>query len=352
MSTILIKDSLRQSVEAASNGEQTVLYTAKGQATFMNIIKKFDLSTIDPSLSGTHPAFTVNGVEKDAIYVGTYQGCVKNGELLSLPNVAPTYNLNYDTLLANARACGNGHHLITNAEWSAIALQCNKNKTIPSGNTYFGRSAEDSSLTGRRVDGVTPGTQTEAAGVTLTGSGPVSWRHNLKYNGISDMSGNISEWCSGLRIVDGEIQIIENNNAAQNTISLSADSTEWKAIHAETGALIATGSVNSVKFATSGAADYSLVAANNSLFSGVTNPSATKPVLAPALLKLKALCIIPISAGLDLGGDGIYLNIASERLLLRGGRWQDSIWAGINQLNLFNLRTVVGHGSRPAYYTP
>ena len=41
--TILIKDSLRQSVEAASGGEQTVLYTTKGQPTYMNIIQKFDL---------------------------------------------------------------------------------------------------------------------------------------------------------------------------------------------------------------------------------------------------------------------------------------------------------------------
>ena len=66
--TILIKDSLRQSVEAASGGEQTVLYTAKGQPTYMNIIQKFDLSTIDASLSGIHPAFIVNGVEKPVTF--------------------------------------------------------------------------------------------------------------------------------------------------------------------------------------------------------------------------------------------------------------------------------------------
>ena len=47
--TILIKDSLRQSVEVASGGLQTVLYTAKGQPTYMNIIQKYDMSTIDAS---------------------------------------------------------------------------------------------------------------------------------------------------------------------------------------------------------------------------------------------------------------------------------------------------------------
>ena len=77
--TILVKDSLRQSVEIASGGEQTVLYTAKGQPTYMNIIKKFDMSTIDPSLSGTHPAFIVDGVEKPEIFIGTYQGRIVGG---------------------------------------------------------------------------------------------------------------------------------------------------------------------------------------------------------------------------------------------------------------------------------
>ena len=65
---------MRQSVELASGGLQTVMYTAKGQPTYMNIIQKYDMSTIDPSLSGTHPAFIVDGVEKPEIFIGTYQG--------------------------------------------------------------------------------------------------------------------------------------------------------------------------------------------------------------------------------------------------------------------------------------
>ena len=48
MTTILIKDALRQSVEAASGGLQTVLYTAKGQPSFMNIIEKFDMLLTRP----------------------------------------------------------------------------------------------------------------------------------------------------------------------------------------------------------------------------------------------------------------------------------------------------------------
>ena len=67
MTTILIKDKLRQSVEVASGGLRTVLYTTTGQPTFMNIVEKFLLSDIDASLPATvHPAFIINGVEKDS----------------------------------------------------------------------------------------------------------------------------------------------------------------------------------------------------------------------------------------------------------------------------------------------
>ena len=59
MTTILVRDSLRQAVEAASGGKQTVLYTPKGQPTYMNIITKKTLADLYPSmgLSVVHPAF-------------------------------------------------------------------------------------------------------------------------------------------------------------------------------------------------------------------------------------------------------------------------------------------------------
>ena len=353
--TILIKDSLRQSVEAASGGEQTVLYTAKGQPTYMNIIQKFDLSTIDASLSGIHPAFIVDGVEKPEIFVGTYQGKLVNGELLSLPNVDPSALINFDNFSTYARACGAGHHLMTNAEWSAVALRCYKNDTQPFGNTYYGRSSENPLLIGRRQDGLNPG-NTAGTARTLTGSGPVEWRHNRKPSGIADLSGNVWEWSAGMRLMNGEIQVIADNNAALHTIDMSATSAQWKAIDGETGNLVTPDgsgtTVGTVKFAASGTADYTLVISSGGSFGAMTNPSTTKPVSAAALNKLKALGLFPLVSGsANFGADGFWHNLAIESIPFRGGGWNIGAAAGVFALNLTNVRTYTSPniGARPAF---
>ncbi len=353
--TILIKDSLRQSVELASGGLQTVLYTAQGQPTYMNIIQKYDMSTIDPSLSGTHPAFIVDGVEKPEIFIGTYQGKIVSGELLSLPNVDPTVSTNHNNFLNAARASGNGHHLITNAEWSAVALQCYKNGTQPMGNSYYGRSSEDPLLIGRRQDGLNPG-DTSGSARTLTGSGPVQWRHNEKNNGIADLSGSVNEWNSGMRLLNGEIQIIENNNASKLAIDLGAASTEWKAIDGATGNLVTPDglgtTVGTVKYANSGTADYTLVISQWGAFGSIKNPSATKPVSTVALNKLKALGLFQmVDDSAAFGGDTIGFNFAIEAIPIRGGNWFHGAAAGVFYLNLTSARSlaITSIGSRPAF---
>lgn len=354
--TILIKDSLRQSVEAASGGEQTVLYTAKGQPTYMNIIKKFDLSTIDASLSGIHPAFIVNGVEKPEIFVGTYLGKLVDGELLSLPNVDPSASINFDNFSTYTRACGAGHHLMTNAEWSAVALQCYKNDTQPLGNTYYGRSSENPLLIGRRQDGLDAG-NTAGTARTLTGSGPVEWRHNRKPSGIADLSGNVWEWSAGMRLMNGEIQVIADNNAALHTIDMSATSAQWKAIDAVTGNLVTPDgngtTAGTVKFANSGTADYTI---NGSNFGGIRNLSTTNPVSAAALARLKALCLYPvIEDTAKFNSDGLWKTIdAGERVPFRGGTWSSAAGAGVFALYLYYARSAVhtSIGARPAFVNP
>lgn len=357
MSTLELRAKLAKAIEAATGGDCTVLYTAKGQATHMRKIKKFDLSTIDSSMSGTHPAFIVDGVEKSAIYIGMYPGSVVNGELLSLPNTAPSTGLNYDTLINFAKANGNGHHLMTNAEWAALALLSYKNQTQPSGNTWWGQSVEDATKKGQRVDGLDAGnTDSTKVGTTLTGSGPVSWRHNGKYTGVSDLAGNTFEYVTGLRTVKGEIQIMINNNAAILATDHSSTSASWKAIDGLTGDFITPDgngtTTRSVKIATSGTAEYTLVRSIDK-FALFSNPSQTNPVATVALNKLKALGLFPMTADqAALGYDNIWVSTNLSCVAQRGGGYEHGLGGGIFSLSLERERSWANviTGGRPAFY--
>ena len=370
MPTIFSKDSLRASVEAASGGRQTVLYTALGQPTYMNVIPQFDGQSLDPGLpAGPHEMFMVGGVAKSEYFVGTFQGQVVNGELLSLPGVDPSTSINHDQAVAYARACGVGHHAMTNAAFAGLALWCRANGFQPRGNTNYGKAVDSPWETARRIDGLSPGNMAGTPRI-LTGSGPASWRHDNTPSGISDLSGSIWEWTPGVRLMAGEIQIIAGNNAALSSTDLSIASAEWTAINGATGALVTptfTGSIaagdyvattaNSVRLAAAGTANYTLVRAFGQSFEGMTNPGAT-PVGAVALALLKSLGLFPVAS--LLGGttvaptgnsDGIWPTLTDERLPLRGGNWYYGASAGLFALSLSNARPSVGSdiGSRPAF---
>lgn len=347
--TISVTDTLRKSVEAASQGRNTVLYTAKGQPCYMAVIPKFTLQSIDASLgTGTHPAFIVSGVEKSALYIGQHIGVSRNAEMLSLPGVDPINTIDHDASVALARANGAGWHVMSNVEWAAMALWCWKNGTQPRGNTNYGKSSDVITEYGVRGDGIAAGTASGDAR-TQTGSGPASWRHDNTPFGIADLCGNVWEWTPGMRVNSGEINIIANNDASLNATSFAAASASWKAIDGATGALVAPGTAGTVKYATSGTADYTLVCGNGAAFSSMTNPGGT-PVGATALALLKSLGAYPIAAS-GLGSDVFYLNADIEAMPLRGGTWYDSAGAGVFDLSCTSARAGAGTyiGARPAF---
>lgn len=349
--TINVPDTLRRSVEAASGGKNTVLYTAKGQACYMAVVPKFTLESIDASLgAGTHPAFIVNGVEKSELFIGQHLGYRQNDEMVSIPGVDPINSLNHDDAVSLARANGEGWHVVTNAEYAALQLLCWKNGFMPRGNNDYGRDHSATDEVGVRQDGLIPPASGTAR--TLTGSGPASWRHDNTPFGIADLNGNTWEWSPGMRIVDGEIQIIPDNDAAQHTLDLSAASSLWQAIDGATGALVAPGSAGTVKYAnaSSGTADYTLYCSHSSPYSGMQNSTGANPVSATALETLKALGLFPIAAQ-GLGGDYFYINTTGERLPFRGGDWYNAGTAGVFALSLDNARSGSSArlGARPAF---
>lgn len=243
MTTILVKDALRTAIEAASGGKQTVLYTPKGQPTFVNIIPKVSIETLNPALgiTGVHPAFKSGDKEISQLYIGTYQGTIMNGELLSLPNVDPgARNTTLNAAISAAKAIGSTWHVMTNAEFSLMQAVAINNGFNPHGqNTIAGYNATGEH--GRRIDGKAPG---EAGNRYIyTGSGPVSFRHDGNFSGISDIVGNLWERTPGARVVPGgEIQVYGKGNeaaTAEATVFASTEAgTGWYAFDATTGELI------------------------------------------------------------------------------------------------------------------
>ena len=359
---INLPDTLRKSVEAATQGRNTVIYTAKGQPCFMYVLPKYTVQSIDASLgTGTHPAFIVDGNEKSEILIGMYQGALLNDEVVSQAGRAVYQTVNFDTFNTKVRQNNNGTtitgwHGITNAEWAALALWCWKNGYLPRGNSAFGRSHAVTTEYGVQESGRAKTDGADATGDEriLTGSGPATWRHDATPFGVADLTGNVWEWTYGMRLNAAEINVIENNNAAGAT-DFAAGSAEWKAIDGTNGNLVAPGSANTVKLAASGTADYTLVVSSGGAFQAMTNPG-TNPVAAAALQKLKQLGVYPIASNLTNSRANehagyIYHNLTGECVPHRGGGWAYGAVSGVFAVSLYHVRTGAGSdiGSRPAF---
>ncbi len=190
---------------------------------------------------------------------------------------------------------------------------------------------------------------------TLTGSGPVSWFHDNTPAGIADLTGNVWEWQRGMRMVDGEIQIIPDNDAAATDADHSPASALWKAIMPN-GSLVAPGTAGSLKWnatGADGAGSPELDTAVTSQSDGTTSATAmykdvaaAAGVTVPNLLKL--LGLFPHDATIERGR--FYMRNEGERLPFRGGNWSLGSNAGLFALNLNNPRSNVNTniGFRPA----
>lgn len=293
MVQIIIADKLRQSVELASGGKQTVLYTPKGQPTFMNVIRKRTMQDLFPALfpsdTTVHPAFVIGSKTLSQLFVGTYLGTIKNGELVSQPGTPRNTQAMLSQWMAAAVASGPGHHTMSFAERALVNGLSNKANYNPLGLGPYGIvDSGDASLYGLRTDKKAPG-DTSSKSDVYNGSGPCQVRHDNSFTGISDVSlgrtypdatsDGINQHVAGIRMFDGEIQFLVNNDYAavtdRNILSPASRDAAWKALDGTTGNFIAptyitdaSGNVasttpNSVKIVASGT--YKIAGLNTSM---------------------------------------------------------------------------------------
>lgn len=332
-------------------------YDDKEMPSVMVYIPKFRLcdvlSTEDTSV---HPAFRVNGVEIDGFWVGKYQTAHYNGRAYSLPGENPANTATLDTFVSYNRAKGAKFHEITNAEWAAIALWCHKNGSEPYGNNNYGKDTRETLYRAIPTSHESDGRTARVA----TGTGPVTWSHDGTVEGIWDLNGNVWEWCTGLRLVNGEVQIIKDNDASEPTCDLSAGSAAWKAIKADTGELVTpdgsgttAGTVkldyvsNKWKYVTT--ITSSADSGRGCQFKDITCDTG---VGAAAQLLLQALALLPDTAltqegviDTTYGSDYFYANNAqAERCLIRGGNWRHGSYAGVFRANLDIPRSLSSSG--------
>jgi hypothetical protein len=302
-----------------------------------------------------HPAFIVGGKLADGVYISKFQNSLVNGTACSLPDRDPAVGIDFDAAHAACNAKGQGWHLMNVMEWGAIALWCLKNDLSPFGNNDMGKDHRETDVTARIT------LQDSERGIcrVATGTGPVTWSHNGREDGIWDLNGNVWEWNAGIRLVRGELQFCI---PSLHQRSEAPDSFSWYALRASTGNFMPPdgqgATEGSVKldyadgrfFYTAEQVQSPFPHARHCPFADVY---ADGTLSQNAVRMLRAMALLPVGDSHLHNGVDFYANNGSaERMLFRGGRWGQRENSGVFKSCLDDPRSYTGEavGFRAAYY--
>lgn len=369
-------DEARFALEAASNGKNTIILDDVGMPLIMVRIPCFRwCDVIDGGSTDICSAFIVDGEVYDSIYISKYLNIIENDRAYSLCGRDPACIVTIDEAREACRNKGKGWHLMSNAEWCAVMHWVAKNGTVPHGNLNAGNDArfrhehavrkcgvlpEDTCFgwqlrTEENAEGDYPGNP--PVGRTLTGIAPESWSHDGTDFGIFDLVGNVWDFVAGMRVKNGEIQIIPDNNSAMN-VDEGENSPLWRAINTD-GKLVLPGSSGTYKYdgceAGTDKESICVVQSGIRLNTEVEFPQYTgenkngdygfsvmpfeklgcKAGVNPPMI-LKELGIYPIEE--KLNGEMLFVRSYGERIPARGASWYDGTMGGAWSLYLRDNR--------------
>ena len=313
----LSRGQLSEAIRLLSSGQNDVKYDEEGFPSIMVRIPALRIKDVlfDSDSRALHPAFSAGQKE---FWVGKYQCSLFEGRACSLPMAKPAYGLDFDQARRLCMSKGTGWDLTPFLLRMAIALSCRKRGFLPHGNN---RNGQD--YTFLEEKGVPVGN-----GQTLCGSGPATWSHDGTANGIRDLNGNLNEWDSGMRLMNGEIQLIPMGDLLRSDADLGLDSPLWQAI-SETGALVAPGSPGTLKYdAPEGAIRLTRTiqacGIGNCAFADIQTEPGLQP---PEAARLMGIC--PEAGGHGYGLGWRWIHTSGEALPLCGGGHRADDHAGV-----------------------
>lgn len=330
-------DSLKLSTEGLTGGACTIIGDNADLPSFVfPVYKRTNAQLFTGGSQDVHSAFRVDDVEYSEFYASKFINTIVNGRAYSWPLMDPKASINYDASHAACNAKGTGWHMLSMPERAVINHLIYKSGFIPRGNTQYGKSHAYTYEVGRETANESDGSGGTRTTRTATGSGPATWFHDGTREGIADWVGNTWKWISGMRIVNGEIQVFADNMAAKQ-VAHTAASTYWKAIMPN-GSLVEPGTSGTLKYTS----DFKIATATGEQKGGVYTDNfgkiaAATGVTIPAILY--ELGLAPVS-GVSHSG-AFWVNNEGERLPLVSGSFYNSSNAGPSALDLNNPRSNV-----------
>jgi formylglycine-generating enzyme len=316
-------DNYKNTIEALSGGKNTVLFDDLDLPSVMVRIPRFNITDVGLAKPAGAPAgeygeampafrgptgYGESGL-LTSVLIGKYIAYEYGTRAYSLPYKDPKISIDFDDSKSRCTSKGTGWHLVTNAEWAAIAQWSRENGTMPRGNNQWLEDADDPHESAVPTQtGVVKGVSGTAR--SYTGSGPDSWNHDHTAYGIADMNGNVWEWTDGLKITDTVAAIMPDKDGSDPGNDFTALEAAW----IDTATDITAGMTSGHKILTLRTGD---------LWTGLGIPATADA-----------------TGSATYGYDYYYYTATGERMARRGGHWSTDVGAGVFALVLSNLRSA------------